>query len=74
MPERSIYGEVEPQQPAKEVDNISSSSTIEFLRCWKCDKLLAQLISTPYNIMCPRCKSHNKAGEQVHPEFTPKAK
>ena len=31
-------------------------------RCRGCDKLLAVLISTPYELVCPRCKLRRTVG------------
>ena len=32
------------------------------LRCWRCDRLLAEVISEPYLITCGRCKATNAKG------------
>lgn len=37
--------------------------TIENLRCWRCDALLAEQVSTPFRIRCRKCKSHNPPDE-----------
>jgi phage FluMu protein Com len=28
-------------------------------RCWYCNKLLAELLTPPWRVVCPRCKSIN---------------
>jgi len=28
-------------------------------RCWRCSKLLAEHVSRPWSIVCPRCKGRN---------------
>jgi phage FluMu protein Com len=30
------------------------------VRCWRCDKLLAELVSRPWRIRCRFCKAVNK--------------
>ena len=34
--------------------------TIERPRCWRCNKLLAEMVSAPWRITCPRCKAANQ--------------
>jgi phage FluMu protein Com len=29
-------------------------------RCWRCNKLLAELVTSPWRITCPRCKAANQ--------------
>jgi len=36
--------------------------TLFHVRCVVCDKLLAEMVSTPYRLRCPRCKRLNHAG------------
>ena len=36
--------------------------TLFHVRCDGCDKLLAEMVSTPYRLRCPRCKWLNHAG------------
>ena len=36
--------------------------TLFHVRCEECDKLLAEMVSTPYRLRCPRCKQLNYAG------------
>jgi phage FluMu protein Com len=36
--------------------------TLFHVRCVACDKLLAEMVSTPYRLRCPRCKQLNHAG------------
>ena len=36
--------------------------TLFHVRCNGCDKLLAEMVSTPYRLRCPRCKRLNRAG------------
>ena len=36
--------------------------TLFHVRCVECDKLLAEMVSTPYRLRCPRCKLLNRAG------------
>jgi phage FluMu protein Com len=36
--------------------------TLFHVRCDGCDKLLAEMVSTPYRFRCPRCKRLNHAG------------
>lgn len=31
--------------------------TVEELRCWRCEKLLAEQVTTPYRFTCPRCSA-----------------
>jgi len=28
-------------------------------RCWRCDRLLAEMLSRPWVIICSRCKAKN---------------
>ena len=42
-----------------EVDQIT---THHGLRCNGCRKLLAEIVSEPLSIMCPRCKVHTTLG------------
>ena len=28
-------------------------------RCWRCSKLLAEQVTRPWSIVCPRCKGRN---------------
>lgn len=30
------------------------------VRCWRCDKLLAEMVSRPWRIRCRACKAINK--------------
>jgi phage FluMu protein Com len=34
--------------------------TAERPRCWRCNKLLAEVVSAPWQITCGRCKALNK--------------
>jgi phage FluMu protein Com len=36
--------------------------TLFHVRCVGCEKLLAEMVSTPYRLRCPRCKKLNHAG------------
>ena len=36
--------------------------TLFRVRCDGCEKLLAEMVSTPYRLRCPRCKRLNHAG------------
>ena len=36
--------------------------TLFHVRCVGCDKLLAEMVSTPYRLRCSRCKYLNHAG------------
>ena len=36
--------------------------TLFHVRCVACEKLLAEMVSTPYRLRCPRCKSLNFVG------------
>ena len=36
--------------------------TLFRVRCVGCEKLLAEMVSTPYRLRCPRCKRLNHAG------------
>lgn len=38
--------------------------TLFHVRCVGCDKLLAEMVSTPYRLRCPRCKRMNTAPAQ----------
>jgi phage FluMu protein Com len=40
--------------------------TLFHVRCEECDKLLAEMVSTPYRLRCPRCKLLNHAGLPGH--------
>lgn len=31
-------------------------------RCWRCNKLLAESLTRPWSITCPRCKAKNQRG------------
>jgi hypothetical protein len=37
------------------------ASTDEAPRCWRCSRLLAELVTRPWSIRCGRCKATNKA-------------
>lgn len=39
-----------------------TSKTVQNLRCCGCGKLLAELVTAPYRIACPRCKAVNSQG------------
>lgn len=32
-------------------------------RCWRCNRLLAELLTRPWRIKCSRCKAPNQSGE-----------
>jgi phage FluMu protein Com len=32
----------------------------ELVRCWRCNRLLAELLTKPWAIVCPRCKARNQ--------------
>ena len=34
--------------------------TVERPRCWRCNKLLAELVTAPWRITCTRCKAGNQ--------------
>ncbi len=36
----------------------------EFPRCWNCNKLLAELVTRPWRIVCRACKKVNQRGVQ----------
>jgi phage FluMu protein Com len=36
--------------------------TLFHVRCVGCAKLLAEMVSTPYRLRCPRCKRLNHVG------------
>jgi phage FluMu protein Com len=36
--------------------------TLFHVRCDGCEKLLAEMVSTPYRLRCPRCKRLNHTG------------
>lgn len=40
--------------------------TISGLRCWRCNKQLAEEITPPYTVTCPRCHATNKATVEKH--------
>ena len=42
--------------------------TLFHVRCVACDKLLAEMVSTPYRLRCPRCKYLNFAGVPGQPK------
>jgi phage FluMu protein Com len=35
------------------------------VRCWRCNKLLAESVTQPWLIKCTRCKATNQQGELV---------
>ena len=34
-----------------------------FLRCWRCDRLLAEQVTRPWRIKCSKCKAVNQPNE-----------
>ena len=42
--------------------------TLFHVRCVGCDKLLAEMVSTPYRLRCSRCKYLNFAGVPGQPK------
>ena len=40
-----------------------SDRTDEAVRCWRCNKLLAEYATQPWQIKCSRCKGMNRKGE-----------
>ncbi len=44
--------------------------TDESVRCWRCNKLLAEYVTRPYQIKCTRCKGMNRKGEYQLAEAT----
>jgi len=36
------------------------SKVVERPRCWRCNKLLAELLSSPWRVVCPRCHAVNQ--------------
>ena len=36
-----------------------ATATVSDLRCWRCDRKLAEIVSAPWRICCPRCKAKN---------------
>lgn len=45
-------------------DPVAPSEDIE-PRCWRCNRMLAKLLTRPWHIDCPRCHAHN-SGVIVH--------
>jgi phage FluMu protein Com len=31
------------------------------VRCWRCDRLLAEVVGRPWRLTCSRCKAVNKS-------------
>ncbi len=42
--------------------------TIDELRCWRCNRKLAEMVSSPWRIKCSRCKTVN---QDVHGDARP---
>jgi len=42
------------------------SETDEEVRCYRCGRLLAELVSRPWRIRCSRCKATNQSGVVDH--------
>jgi len=38
--------------------------TLFHVRCTSCKKLLAEMVSTPYRLKCPRCKAVNSVEQK----------
>jgi phage FluMu protein Com len=38
----------------------ASRGTVRELRCWRCNRKLAEMVSSPWLIKCPRCKAANQ--------------
>lgn len=36
------------------------TAIVKDLRCWRCNRELAKLLTIPYRIDCPRCKAVNQ--------------
>lgn len=47
-----------------------AAATVAELRCWRCHRLLAAVVTEPYVIRCGRCKAENRGGV-VPPPLTP---
>jgi hypothetical protein len=41
--------------------NVLPMDTDVQVRCWRCDRLLAERVGRPWDITCQRCKAKNKA-------------
>ena len=39
-----------------------ASQSVEELRCHRCNRLLAELVTPPYRLRCRGCKAVNQAG------------
>jgi phage FluMu protein Com len=40
-------------------------------RCWRCGKLLAELLTRPWRIRCPRCRALNGTAPPPGPRRPP---
>ncbi len=48
------------------------TTTVTFmLRCWRCDKKLAERVTPPYEIECSRCHAKNKNDKGVDEWYLP---
>lgn len=36
------------------------TQTDEMPRCWRCNRLLAEMLTRPWTIVCNRCKARNQ--------------
>lgn len=40
----------------------AGASTVKSPRCWRCKRLLAEMVTSPWRIRCNRCKAVNGEG------------
>lgn len=41
-----------------------TTETVKELRCWRCNRKLAEIVSAPYMLVCPRCHATNASPER----------
>ncbi len=47
------------QQTEQHVE-AATQETVTELRCWRCNRKLAELVTSPWQIRCVRCKAVNQ--------------
>jgi len=38
--------------------------TVQYPRCWRCNRSLAEYLTAPWSLRCHRCKAQNKSSRR----------